>query len=345
MYFVPAPAGGRSGSCITNKDGKIVGLLRVRTQDNREGGAVALDVLRSRMRLAMKEAKATFTPDEQLAVVVQCGPGGCPPQGESEDRFFGRRRQAPPISGGNPWPTLPVPSTPPLDINPLVEAIRESKPTAVVQSGPDPATTQALQSLGATVGQHGQAIQQIQADVPKMIDASVKPLAEQVTKIDESTKLLQKAHAKLVEDAEAGGLKGKLAQKLLDMENGGGDDQLRKILITAGIVLGAVFLIAIAVLHTMRTGKGPAHDIVEKLAAKHPDNERLAALHEKLEKLDSKIAGAGQAAIAAGGPVGKAVAGAMEVGERLQSLEDKIHQIALALPSPSSATINVQPPK
>jgi hypothetical protein len=39
----------------------------------------------------------------------------------------------------------------------------------------------------------------------------------------------------------------------------------------------------------MRTGKGPANDIIEKLAARHPDNERLQAIHAKIDALDAKL--------------------------------------------------------
>lgn len=318
VYFLPPPANGRSGSAICNESGKIVGLLRIRTGregEYQEGGAVDLRTLLSKLNPAAKIAWNNFQPDEQLAAYVAGCPGGNCPTPESEDGFGLRKplfplRPTPAAPISPVWPTLPQPTpTPaPTDLSPIIGAInglqetmreqRQTIPPLPQSSGPDPQTLQAL-------NQHGQAIDALgnhQKVLAGQVDQLGKGQAELTSNLDKLSKAtgqiaetiapLSKLHAKLEADAEAGGIKGKIAQKLLDA--GEGDGSLRKVLITAGIVLGIVALLAIAVLHTMRTGQGPMHDILDKLAAKNPDNALIQSLHSKIEAVDARLAGAGK---------------------------------------------------
>ena len=160
------------------------------------------------------------------------------------------------------------------------------------------------------------------------IGSQVAGVSKDVGEIKQVLTPILKLHDKLEADAEAGGIKGKVAQKILDVAEGDGTDKpLRHTLITAGVVLGLVLLVAIAVIHTMRTGKGPANDIIEKLAAKHPDNERLQALHAKIDAFDAKLAGVGSkiesaAGGALGGPIGAGVPLAGDIMRQVKDLLD-----------------------
>lgn len=370
VYFVPAPAGGRSGSVLTDATGsKIVGLLQIRTGDG-EGGATSVATLRARMDGRQTKAISGFKPDPVLtAYLAQCPGGSCGPDGCDPSGLLGRNggrailpwnakpKQAPQQPGGNsgnPWPTLPQQPTPAprVDLDPIVQQLERIEnripvpaPPSPIPAAPivqaDPRVDQALQGVQQAAGLAQQAHQRIDG-----LAGEVKATGEAVQKVGEAVGPLVKLRAKLEADAEEGGIKGKLAQRILDAGNG--DDSLRKVLITAGIVLGLVLLIGIAVIHTMRTGKGPAHAIIEKLAERHPDNERLAALHAKLESLDAKIAGAGhQAATAAGtalggaigGPVGALAGGALpDVAQRLRDMEARLHDLALNAPPPGAGS-------
>ena len=370
MHFLPIPADGRSGSAIC-RDGKIVGLLGARQEDNGRplyGMAIGIRTLRSRMAVAMHDAASRWTKEDAIAL-VQCGPGGCP----SEDKFGGGRRrqqqqQGSPYQGGgggggSPWATLPIPApaSPPVDLTPLVnplaaianELANRQQPVAPVQvaAGPDPATMQAIQAIGGETQANKQAIGQLRDDVPKIIGAQLEPVTKSLKSFGDSmeevrgaVKPLLKLREKLEDDAETGGLKGKIAQRLLDAGNG--DDGLRKVLITAGIVLGLVFLGAIMVLHTMRTGKGPLGAITEKIAERHPDNQFLQDIAAKQAAIDAKIAGMGShAASIAGGAIGGPLGAVIpDVTQRIRDMESRLHDLALATPPANSGSVQVNVP-
>jgi hypothetical protein len=104
MFFVPPPAEGRSGSAVVNAEGRIVGIVRIRTGDNREGGAVDVATLRARMGAACKTAAERFCPLDE--VLTQCPGGRCPngacPSGDGPAApLYGVPRNE------NPWPNLP----------------------------------------------------------------------------------------------------------------------------------------------------------------------------------------------------------------------------------------------
>lgn len=348
VFFVPAPAGGRSGSVLTNEAGdRIVGIVQVRTMDNSEGGATSIATIRARMEGKIKVACRDFTPCREVLsyAPVQCGPGGCPVPSESVNPRGGRYAlpwNVPRTQGGggaNPWSTLPAPAapvTPPVDLGPITQRldgiadrIAQAAPVApTVPVPPAAADPRVDQALG--LGQ--QAHQRIDA-----LSENVKKVAEGVDTLGRAVGPLVAIREKLEADAEAGGLKGKLAQKLLDA--GSGDDSLRKVLITAGIVLAIVGFCTFAVIHTMRTGRGPAGTIVHDLAAKHPDNEKLQALDAKFAAIDAKIAAhlpgaaAAAAGAAGGGLPGMVAAGAAsDVAQRLRDLEARLHGLALNTP-------------
>ena len=136
------------------------------------------------------------------------------------------------------WPTLPHveigPARPSVDLTPLDDKlgrlidITESlsrqqqaqqqlppPPSPVAaSSGPDPSTTLALQQLGGQLQQHAQAIEQIRADVPRVVNEAIRPLADKLIGVEAAIKPVMALREKLEEDAQAGGLRGKIAERL-----------------------------------------------------------------------------------------------------------------------------------
>jgi hypothetical protein len=323
FWFLPPPAGGRSGAAITNAAGdKIIGVLQVRSPDNTYGGATRIDLISAKIVQKTGMASSAWKPTAEIYAIAyaseiqtqQCGPGGCPaprPQGKYIVPHLFGKEDAP--SSGSPYPTLPPPTplapAPQTEVNTVDQDARSAAQSASLKAD---AIGQQVGQLGQQVGQIGQA---------------VAANTEAIGKLGQVVAPLSRLRDKLEADAEAGGIKGKMAQRVLDVADGGtgGDDPLRKILITVGIVLGILFIGGIMVLHTMRTGNGPIHDVVAKLAEKNPDNERLAALHAKMDAVDAKIAGVGKAVEkGVGVTVGGAVGGVpgMVAGDALQQLKD-----------------------
>ena len=363
VYFVPPPAVGRSGSAICNEAGQIVGLLRIRTGDKSEGGAVELNTLLSRLAHTTTVAYKDFKPDPQLtAYVIGCPGGVCPtsPEPEYGDGLFFRRQQAAPPISGNPWPTLPAGpslSPPAIDYGPELNHIADllqQRQTPPTPAGPDPSTIAAITTITGQVDRQGQQIQSLTGSVQAQgqqigqlasglgeVAKQIKDTGDQVSKIDAAVKPLEAIKSRLDEDIQAGGLKGRIAQQI---ENAAGsDDSLRKVLITTGVVLGLVLFIAIAIIHTIRTGKGPVGTVVDQLAAANPTNSALQLLKSQIDGLDAKIAAVGNVlpnlatagvATAAGGlPVG--VAAALQgVQAQVNTLAQNAHATALATPSP-----------
>ena len=219
-----------------------------------------------------------------------------------------RRQQRQPTPA-TPWPTLPaeqVQPIPSVDLSPIEQQLADIRsamaaPTQVASV--DPAAQQAL----GLANQANQGVQQLRQDVPAIVASQIKPIGDKVDQIGGAVAPLVKLQAQLQADAEAGGVKGRIAGKILDA----GEDPMAAIHKEMGIV-GAVvaigLLIVFGVFHLIRTGKGPAHEIIEKLAAKHPDSERLAILDAKLGTIDAKILAA------------------------VQPIQQQLNQVALATP-------------
>ena len=193
LRFVPSPANGRSGSPILDAEGShIVGILVARTMDNAEGIGVpiaavyrAFDAKKSRVeREELKAGHSDSQPSPlNSQLLTQCGPNGCPncPQRKYVvPHLFGN---ASPNQGG-PWPSL-TPPAPSVNLTPLDEklgriaGLLEEMRRPAAPPGSDPATAEMLQ-------RHGQAIDQLRADVPKQINAAVEPVAEAVKKFGKS---------------------------------------------------------------------------------------------------------------------------------------------------------------
>jgi hypothetical protein len=231
LTFVPAPADGRSGSALFDAQGKtIIGIVRARTLDNGMGIASGLQALYRDLGRA---------PECRTQCGPQCGPNGC-----STSWSLGLRAQP-----QQPWPTMPP--QPSVDLSPianrmdrLADAVADLRPipqsAAVVT--PDPATIQAIQQLGQGLQQQGQEIGQIKAAIPQAIHGAIAPLAERITGVESAIRPLATIREKLDADIEAGGLRGKIAQRIEDRL----DDPTAWIK-HAGIALAVVLVIALAV--------------------------------------------------------------------------------------------------
>ena len=165
-----------------------------------------------------------------------------------------------------PWPA-PTPA-PTVDFTPLQQqlgAIADELRHNQLPQGPDPQVLQALQA-------HRADAEQLKNEVPKQIDAAVKPVSEKVGTIEATVKPLLALHEKLEADAQAGGLKGKLAQQVLDASEGGEDAaaKIHKELFIVLAVLAVLAVIAFGVIHLVKTGHGPLGQVLDKLAAASP---------------------------------------------------------------------------
>lgn len=156
LTFLPPPANGRSGSAMIDGSGKIVGVVRARSDAN--GGYGIATPVQAVYRLwgtsLQKEvATAVQVPWRPAQPVqerfryqlplpgvqrrqyadgftdgAQCGPGGCPPQQQQP-----QQQQGGGIFGGGLWPTLPsagqaspvapYPVAPSVDLGPISDSL------------------------------------------------------------------------------------------------------------------------------------------------------------------------------------------------------------------------------
>ncbi len=350
VRFLPPPANGRSGSALLDAEGAhIVGVIQARAGDNSHGLAASVDAI---YRDFDRQTAALRRTDRTDLVPVQCSGGSCPLGGcpggvcplpgaapryalpyrrETEKQIGGLNLQIESIKQA--WPTLPPPT---------------ATPAPAASAGPDPSTVQALQQLGGQVQQHGAAIEQLRVDVPKAIDQAVRPLGEKLGTVEAAVKPFAALKAKLDEDIAAGGIKGKIAEKIEDVAEGG-DKGLRKILITGAIVLGALALVAFGVMHLVLTGKGLLGASLDKLAAANPQNATLQAMAGKVDALDAKIVAALPAPLQAVSAAGSASAVSQQLLSYLQGLmttapgQSGTAQPSAAAPAPAPV-VNVVTP-
>ena len=361
IIFGPRPEMGRSGSAIFASDGsKIIGIVSAfynGSAVNGGGTGPTCSMIREQLWPAMKTAAANFKPCDavlhQKAELVpcaadddprfrlirrggECGPGGCNPPAPG------------PATG--PWPAELKIETAKDDLKPIVDnqnkivdalnaiSVHLNTPAPTPVAAPDPQTVATLNQHGQAINDLGNQFGQFKSDVPKMIDAGVKPVSDQVAKIDAAVKPIEEIKAKLDAQIAKGGLQGKIAS---DIENATGSDEgLRKVLITIGIVLGIVAFVVFAVFHTIRTGRGPSGDIIDKLAAANPSNQLLATMKSQVDALDTKIAGIGNALpnLAMAGTAAATGATPVGVAAALQLLQQ---QVAALVPQTAGPAVVV----
>ena len=331
IHFDPTPAEGRSGSAIFNADGtRIIGLLVAQWLNEREQpiNGIAMPVANvyrllngSRIGQANVNAGWRAVGDVHLVQCTTCPSGGC---NTADDTALRRRQQQQQKAPQPVWPQY-QPEQSRVDLAPIEQQLADIRGAmatmpaqTIVQAQPDPRVDQALQG----VAQAHQRIDGLAGDVKKVGDG--------VSEIQSTIKPLLKLHEKLEADAEAGGLKGKVAGQILQATEGDAD-KIHKEMGIVGAVLAIGLLIVFGVLHLLRTGNGPVRELVDKLAAQHPENVRLQALDATLGTVDAKILAA------------------------MQPLQQQLHQVALAIPpaaalagsgtvpSPSTVNINTAP--
>ncbi len=239
IRFSPAPMEGRSGSPLTDANGvKVVGLVRART-DSGEGLAVSLPQLYTAMQKTTKaiNTASVYTP-------TQCGPNGC-------SRFsYQARRNAqqatPPAS--NLWPTMPAPSAS-VDLSETNNrldkiAILLEQKTETPAPIPAPMPIPPEDDSGKKALE---ALTTLKADLPKVITEAVDPIKADLGSVKAVIAPLIRAHEKLEQDAEEGGLKGRIAQRILDKIEGNTADKGDALLHSnaariIGTVLGLLFV-------------------------------------------------------------------------------------------------------
>ncbi len=110
LHFTPPPANGRSGSAIFNADATmIVGLLRARTIDDRQGIATSIQALYKGFGSGSSQASHKT----QWRGSPRCPDGNCPIQSQQSPKYrvlpYRQQRETQP---GPVWPTLPQGQTP-----------------------------------------------------------------------------------------------------------------------------------------------------------------------------------------------------------------------------------------
>jgi len=359
IRFTPPPANGRSGSAITDTSGSmIVGLVEARSLDNSHGIGISVQQLYHALGREVR-AKQRVTPTQ--CGLEGCPSGGCGPSAGPTPQYrllpYRQKQQQAPQDGGNLWPTLPAPAPIPTpsplptpDMNDGLKAIADAianrpvepvqvPPSPVVPADPDP-QTKSLIDANAT------QIKALADAIPNQVEASMKPLADKLEAVAVAVGPLVRLKEKLDADAEEGGLKGRIAQKILDKLEGSRDDadpvlksQLVKHLAAAAAILG---IIAFGVIHLIRTGRGVGGDVLAKLADRHPDNEKLQEISSKVSTLEATLSdtlrGIGVALnLAKGNTVGAAVGGATLASQIAKQVAEAVQPPTPTTPQPQVA--------
>ena len=288
LHFVPAPAGGRSGSAIFDGEARyVVGILVARAGDNSEGLAVPLsDVYRA---FAAASASSSGGGKSSLHLVATASepadcPGGCCPNGTCPSAGCPDGN----CPGASPWPShlLPLrkhsePPPPKMDLVPIEQELgRIAGLVEGMKSAPAPLAPPWAPLTDPLAEQKADAAMNAAQDAGRKVDdlaGQIKPLGQQVEKIEksvEATGELIARHGTLPEQFAAA--KMKVAADDPEAGRAKQDMEALKMMVsqhrTIGIVLVVVGLVAIAVIHTIRTGQGPLKEILDKLSAAQPQN-------------------------------------------------------------------------
>jgi hypothetical protein len=299
LLFTPPPQDGRSGSALFNESGEIVGLIFARSNDDGIGLACSLQAMCSELAADSKRRGDRFTYTGQTSLVSwtptqQCGPNGCSP-----DLFKNRKQkqgQQQTLPQSTPWPGFgggqPTPATPPVDLSPLAAQLEKiaqnTAPKADVAppapAGPDPA----IQQLGQAVGQNAADIKALGEAVPNLVQKSIAPVAEKVDTIAGAVKPLIEFKQKLDAAEAAGGIKGKIAQRVEDRVFGSEDDdpalksKTIKVLMWAAIVAACGFVVL-----RIHNGTSALCGLRDKV--KERLSERSPELAAKLDAVETRV--------------------------------------------------------
>jgi hypothetical protein len=169
------------------------------------------------------------------------------------------------------------------------------------------------------------------------LTGEVSKLTGTVQEVGEAVKPIVKIKERLEADVEAGGIKGRIAQRILDRFEGedGGLNKTHTILICAGVAAALLFVAGLV--HWLRTGHGLVAEAMLRASQRHPENESLAK--------HAKALAAAEEALRATLPAGKALLAA-EAGKdmlaQFQHLKDYIE--ARLKPAPGQPEKPASPP-
>ena len=270
------------------------------------------------------------------------------------------------------------------DVRDITARLATPPAPIIVQSAPapaasapstDPAIAQAIANLNGTVNQHGQAINDLskgQKELGGKLDAADKLAKETAANVEKHGTFLERltadkaAVAQQEPDAskfkqELDALKDAILHKAPDAPAGSPiDDKLRTVLMV-GLVVGILTLIAVLTVWNVVHGKGLFRQLIDKVAAAHPDNARLQAFATKVDtgedhladKIKAHLPAAVAAALAANPALGAVAPVAQAIGStataeikgqvaalqaQLAGLNQSVVSTALATPAPSQTS-------
>lgn len=340
MIFAPAPAMGRSGSAIADYDGnEIVAILYAHQPSGRpvEGRATTITAIASAVDNQIQRTALAFDEavENQEVVETQCAGGQCPggqcaPQG---NRIFGQRPQAQQPSV--PWPNEELPG-------PAYDSAAGQRdpllPYRQREAEEDRAIAQGLQGIRSDL--QGLKQQQIvpppsSGPIGPIADPQARAMAEQALgqvgelgkKVDAIAEPLANIKAKLEADAEKGGIKGKIAQRILDAAEGEDGEAKGELGLVQKVLHGKLIWIGLAIL---------ALFIIKDIKDKKTTGDPLL-----IEKVLDKVRGArDKATDFLPAPANIAVDGVLDkLHDKVDKLAAKLTDVALATPAPT------QPPK
>jgi hypothetical protein len=191
LRFVPPPANGRSGSAIFDADGTmILGLLRARTGDDREGIATPIEAIYR--VFDQRTAERLPAPLSRLLAPVQCPGGQCPipggVQGAQQWHLLPYRYRDQFRNGGgtSPSPSAPMPSPAPTTPWPTLPAPSPAVPAPSFSASPATTIQVDLGPLSQAIGLMAESNAK-SADTQAKLADSVGKYLDQQRKTSEAT--------------------------------------------------------------------------------------------------------------------------------------------------------------
>lgn len=255
MIFSPAPAMGRSGSAVSDYAGnEIVAVLYAQQPPKHptEGRATAITQIAAVVDDQIRQTAFAFDSEvlEQEVVEIQCAGGQCAPQG---NRIFGQRPQA--QQPAVPWPNEEMPGPAYEDSAGLKDPLL---PYRKREAAKDEAISQGLQGIRSELQGLKQQPTPAAPQVPsgpisdpvaqQMAQQALGQIGELDKRVTAIAEPLSNIKAKLEADAEKGGIKGKIAQKILDAAEGEDGEAKGELGLVQKVLHGKLIWVALAII-------------------------------------------------------------------------------------------------